>query len=284
MPGRRQATIELAAEIERRGFTGLYCPSFGDGLALSVALAQVTREIPFGTGIANIYTRHPADFAQTAAFVHETSGGRFRFGVGVSHTVTNTRLGLKTGTPLADMRRFVTDLRAAAGRFGNQPPLILATLRRKMVELAGEVGQGAMWANAARSHMPASLQALPPEKRADDFFIGNMIPTCVAEDRAAAAAVDHREQVVGPVGQPARALVAMGHEGQRADPGRELVDRVVAHVPDRHGVRGVAERVVVRHRADAADAPVGEHFFQAADERRFGNAELAGDLRVGPLH
>jgi len=201
MPGRRRATIELAAEIERRGFTGLYCPSFGDGLALCGALAHVTREIPFGTGIANIYTRHPADFAQTAAFIHETSGGRFRFGVGVSHAVTNTRLGLKIGKPLADMRRFVTDLRAAAGRFGDQPPLILAALRRKMVELAGELAQGVMWANAARSHMSASLRALPAEKLGGDFFIGNMIPTCVADDRAAAAAV-MRKVLLGYVQLP----------------------------------------------------------------------------------
>ncbi|MBX3024912.1 LLM class flavin-dependent oxidoreductase [bacterium] len=192
VPGRRRATIDLAQEIERRGFAGLYCPSFGDGLALCEALALVTRHIELGTSIANIYTRHAYDFAQTAAFIHEISGGRFRFGVGVSHAPTNAWLGVQTGKPLADMRRFVADLRAGAARTGDLPPIVLAALRRPMVGLAGELADGAVWANAARSHMPASLQALPATARRASFFIGNMIPTCVTDDRAAGAAVMRR--------------------------------------------------------------------------------------------
>jgi alkanesulfonate monooxygenase SsuD/methylene tetrahydromethanopterin reductase-like flavin-dependent oxidoreductase (luciferase family) len=58
VPGRRKATLELAQEIERRGFAGIYCPSFGDGMGLCLALALTTKEIRFGTSIANIYTRH----------------------------------------------------------------------------------------------------------------------------------------------------------------------------------------------------------------------------------
>ncbi len=193
MPGRRAATLELAVEIERRGFAGIYCPSFGDGLGLCEALALCTGEIAFGTAIASIYTRHPADYAQTVALIHELGRGRFHFGVGVSHQPVNERLGVATGKPLADVRRFAEQLRRHGERNGELPPLVLATLRRKMVELAGDIAQGAVWANAARSHMRASLGFLPPEKRAgDSFFIGNMIPTCIADDRAAAAAVMRR--------------------------------------------------------------------------------------------
>jgi alkanesulfonate monooxygenase SsuD/methylene tetrahydromethanopterin reductase-like flavin-dependent oxidoreductase (luciferase family) len=192
VPGGRRATLELAAEIERRRFSGLYCPSFGDGLALCEALALRTATIPFGTSIVNIYARHAADYAQTAGFVHELSGGRFRFGIGVSHARTNRALGVTTGKPLADMRRFVDLLRQAAERGGPLPPIVLATLRRPMVALAGEIADGAVWANAARSHMPASLQALPARVQGDAFFIGNMIPTCVCDDRAAGAAVMRR--------------------------------------------------------------------------------------------
>ena len=192
VPGRRRATIDLAQEIERRGFSGLYCPSFGDGLALCEALALATQTIHFGTSIANIYTRHPADFAQTAAFIHEVSGGRFRFGVGVSHAPTNAWLGVQTGKPLADMRRFVGEWRSGGARSGDLPPLVLAALRRRMVGLAGELADGAVWANAARSHMPSSLQALPAGARREDFFVGNMIPTVVCEDRAEGAAVVRR--------------------------------------------------------------------------------------------
>ena len=192
VPGRRRATIDLAQEIERRGFAGLYCPSFGDGLALCEALALSTTTLEIGTSIVNIYTRHAYDFAQTAAFLHEISGGRFRFGVGVSHAPANAWLGVQTGKPLADMRRFVGQLREGAARTGELPPLVLATLRKRMVALAGELADGAVWANAARSHMHASLQALPPGARRDTFFVGNMIPTCVCDDRAAGAAVMRR--------------------------------------------------------------------------------------------
>ena len=191
--GRRKATLELAQRLEQEGFSGIYCPSFGDGMGLCEALALTTHEIPFGTSIANIYTRHPADYAQTAALIHELSQGRFRFGIGISHGPTYDRLGLTVGKPLSDIRRFVHDLRASVGQAGELPPLTLATLRQKMVQLAGEIAQGAVWANAARSHMAQSLRHLPAEKRQDpEFFIGNMVPTCIDDDKAAAAAVNRR--------------------------------------------------------------------------------------------
>lgn len=190
MPGRRLATIDLAREIEKRGFSGIYCPSFGDGLGLCEAIALGTKTIRFGTAIANLYTRHPHDYASSAAFIHELSGGRFEFGIGVSHGPVNARLGLNTGKPLADVRRFVEQLREGGQRTGGLPPVVLATLRRKMVELAAEVGQGAVWANASREYMPKSISYLPAAKRGDEsFFLGNMIPTCISDDRAAAAAV-----------------------------------------------------------------------------------------------
>src|SRR5439155_334834 len=127
--GRRRATLELAARLEREGFAGIYCPSPGDGLALCEALALATHEIPFGTSIANIYTRHPFDYAQTAAVIHELSGGRFRFGIGVSHGPTHERLGLHAGKPLEDIRKFVAEMLAirraiAAGETGRIPELM----------------------------------------------------------------------------------------------------------------------------------------------------------------
>ena len=188
--GRRRATLDLAQRLEAEGFTGIYCPSPGDGMALCEALALVTREIPFGTSIAHIYTRHPAEWAQTAAVIHELSGGRFRFGVGVSHGPAHDRLGIKPGKPLDDMRKFVTEVKAYAPQVGALPPITLATLRRRMVALAGEIADGAVWANAARSHMTESLRHLPDAKRNDPaFFIGDMVPTCIDPDRAVAAAI-----------------------------------------------------------------------------------------------
>jgi alkanesulfonate monooxygenase SsuD/methylene tetrahydromethanopterin reductase-like flavin-dependent oxidoreductase (luciferase family) len=191
VPGRRRATLELAAEIERRGFAGIYCPSFGDGLSLCLALAFATREIPFGTSIVPIYSRSADEFAPAISFLHEVSGGRFAFGVGVSHVPAMARLGVRPGPPLADMRDFVARL-AAVPRVGELPPLILAALRERMVALAAELGAGVVFANAARSHMAHSLAPLGAKRDDPAFFIGNMIPTCIADDAAAARAVNRR--------------------------------------------------------------------------------------------
>jgi alkanesulfonate monooxygenase SsuD/methylene tetrahydromethanopterin reductase-like flavin-dependent oxidoreductase (luciferase family) len=196
VPGRRQATIEMAQRLEREGFSGIYCPSYGDGVGLCEALALSTREIPIGSSIANIYARHPSDYAQTAALIHELSGGRFRFGIGVSHGPAHQRLGVSPGKPLEDVRDFVRELGRWAKQAGELPPLVLATLRRQMVALAGEIARGAVWANAARCHVPRSLTHLPAAARQDPtFFLGNMVPTCIDDDRAAAAAVNRRTLV-----------------------------------------------------------------------------------------
>ncbi|MFV0295743.1 MAG: LLM class flavin-dependent oxidoreductase [Hyphomicrobiaceae bacterium] len=192
VPGRRRATLEVATELEKRGFAGIWSPSMFSNLSLAEALCHVTRTMTFATSIAPIYSRTLLDFAQSAAFIHELSGGRFRLGVGVSHAPSHVRMGVTPGKPLADMRSFVGKLRASAG-LGAMPPVVLAALRTNMVKLAGEIGDGIVFANASRSHMPASLSSLPEARRNDaGFSIANMIPTCISDDVEAAKAVNRR--------------------------------------------------------------------------------------------
>ncbi|MXX60720.1 MAG: LLM class flavin-dependent oxidoreductase [Holophagales bacterium] len=187
VPGRRRLTLDLAAEIERRGFSGIYCPSMGDGLALCEAIALSTERIHFGTSIVNIYTRHVTEFASTASFIHEVSQGRFWFGVGVSHGPAHKRLGVSVGKPLADIRAFVDEVKAVRSA-GELPPIVLATLRDRMIATAAEIGDGMVFANGARSRMAHSL-TFAGEKAGDPaFFVGNMIPTVISDDRDLAAA------------------------------------------------------------------------------------------------
>ena len=192
VPGRRKATIELAQEIEKRGFSGIYGPSLGDSMALCEALALATNEITFGTTIMPIYFRQVTDFAQTASFIHEVSDGRFRFGIGVSHAPALKSRGISAGKPLTDTRNFVEELRAVP-RAGELPPIVLATLRKKMIALSEEIASGMVFANGARSHMKESLATLSPAARDnEDFFIGDMIPTCINDDVEAAKAVNRK--------------------------------------------------------------------------------------------
>ncbi len=201
VPGRRAQTIELAAEIERRGFSGIYCPSFGDAMGLCLSIAHATTTIEFGTSIQPIYLQHPVALATSASYLHEVAEGRFRLGVGVTHGPVVSRLGVETGKPLSDMREYVDTMRAAGESMGGLPPVVLATLRDKMVELSVEVGDGAVWANASRSRMAHSLSLVPGDRLAGGFWIGNMIPTVIDDDIDAARA-RNRKTLQGYVALP----------------------------------------------------------------------------------
>jgi len=124
------------------------------------------------------------------SFIHEVSGGRFKFGIGVSHAPALQSRGISGGKPLSDTRKFVEDLRAVP-RVGELPPIVLATLRTKMIQLSEEIADGMVFANGVRSHMAASLSVLSKDI-SNDFFIGDMIPTCISDDVEAAKAVNRK--------------------------------------------------------------------------------------------
>jgi alkanesulfonate monooxygenase SsuD/methylene tetrahydromethanopterin reductase-like flavin-dependent oxidoreductase (luciferase family) len=109
-------------------------------------------------------------------------------------------MGVTPGKPLGDTRSFIEKYRAH-DKLGELPPIIVATLRKKMIQLAGELGQGLIFANASLRHTPDSLSVLPDAQRAGGFFIGNMVPTCITEDIAAARAV-HRRTLQGYANLP----------------------------------------------------------------------------------
>ena len=191
-PGRRRATLDWAREIERRGFAGISISSSYANMAQCTALALATERIPFATAIAPIYAQTVEEFAQTAAYIHEVSGGRFQFGIGVAHGPSHVRMGVTPGKPLGDIRAFVAKYRLH-DTIGGLAPVILATLRKRMIALAGEIADGMVFSGGSRAHMAQSLAALPAAKRTDPaFFIGNRIRTCISDDVAEAKAVLRR--------------------------------------------------------------------------------------------
>jgi alkanesulfonate monooxygenase SsuD/methylene tetrahydromethanopterin reductase-like flavin-dependent oxidoreductase (luciferase family) len=191
-PGQRRATLDVAREIERRGFAGISVSSQYSNMAQCLGLAFATESIPFATAIAPIYAQTAEEFAHAAAYIHEVSGGRFQFGIGIAHAPSLLRMGVTPGKPLGDIRAFVAKLKSYEG-IGALPPIILAALRKRMVALAAEIADGLVFANGSLSHMAASLAVLPAAKRGDpNFFIGNRIRTCICGDEAEAKAVLRR--------------------------------------------------------------------------------------------
>ena len=191
-PGERRATLEIAREIERRGFAGISVSSSFGNMAQCLGLAFATERILFATAIAPIYAQAVDEFAQNAAYIHEVSRGRFQFGIGIAHAPAYARFEVKPGRPLSDTRAFVEKFKAHTA-YGPLPPVILATLRKRMIALAGDIGDGLIFANASRAYIADSLAALPQTKRHDaNFFIGNRVRTCICDDVAEAKATLRR--------------------------------------------------------------------------------------------
>ena len=204
-PGQRRSMIALAQELDRSGFPFLYCPHGAggsiepgqqhvarpyqipapyDALGQSFALIQATKRMTIGSGVAVTYTRHPTEMAATANLIHELSNGRFILGLGVGHGPILEQFGYAPEAPIEHMHRYAGELHAAAND-RPLPPIVFAALRKRMTALAGELADGVLFANAARSHIPVSLREVPTAKRAN-FRIGNFAPCYVADDRSEA--------------------------------------------------------------------------------------------------
>ena len=156
--------LDLAPQAEAWGYESLWVTHGGgrDSFLVLAAYAQVTRTIGLGNGVVPIYPRHPVALAQEALTLAELSGGRFRLGIGVSHRPMMTEaLGLDMGSPLQAMREYVAVLRSALSgkvehsgtryrvswqsgmpRLPEPPPVFVAGLSAKMLELAGEIADG----------------------------------------------------------------------------------------------------------------------------------------------
>ncbi|MEY4196639.1 MAG: hypothetical protein RL482_731 [Actinomycetota bacterium] len=197
---KRHAILELARRAEELKFAGIACPSLGATMGLCVSLAHSTNEIKFWTSIQPIYYSHAIEMANTAAHIHEVSNGRFALGLGVSHGPVIDRLGATTATPLADIKNYLATMKAQERFSGDLPPIYLAALRNKMMHLASEISNGAIWANASRKSIATQIALLPDSKRSN-MFLANMIPTVISDDSEAARAI-HRKTLVGYVTLP----------------------------------------------------------------------------------
>ena len=141
--------VAFARRIEALGYSALWLPEAGgrDPFVLAARLLDHTETLVVATGIANIYARDAVAMKAAQYTLAEQSGGRFLMGIGVSHRllVEDVR-GHTYGPPLTAMKAFL-DRYAAAG-FGavapaERPPVLLAALGPKMLELARERADGA---------------------------------------------------------------------------------------------------------------------------------------------
>jgi 5,10-methylenetetrahydromethanopterin reductase len=158
------ALIELARDVERRGFSSLWMAQFFgmDALTALAVVARETERIELGPAVLPTYPRHPLAMAQQAITASVAAGGRFTLGIGLSHPVViEALMGLDYAKPATHMREYLEVLtpllRGEAVNFsgdryrvnaelkieGAQPvPLIIAALGPVMLDLAGRFADG----------------------------------------------------------------------------------------------------------------------------------------------
>ncbi|MEX2159784.1 MAG: LLM class F420-dependent oxidoreductase [Dehalococcoidia bacterium] len=154
---------EVLQQAESLGYTDAWTAEVDqlDGFVPIAPAALWTERMRFGTAIANVFIRGPALLAQQAAAVAEVAPGRFVLGVGASSpAIIENWNGMEMRRPLERVRETVAFLRQVfAGeraanetlgvrgfrlgrRFADPPPIFIAALRKKMLELAGSEGDG----------------------------------------------------------------------------------------------------------------------------------------------
>ena len=134
---------------ESLGYTAAWFPeSVGGKEALSHAaiLLAGSPRIVVATGIANIYARDAAAMINGARTLAEASPGRFVLGIGVSHAPSVAARGGTYGRPIEAMTAYLDAMDAAAysGPLPTErPPVLLAALGPRMLELAAARADGA---------------------------------------------------------------------------------------------------------------------------------------------
>ena len=158
------AAVERVKLAEQLGYESVYLTHISgrEPFIVLSAYARATERIRLGTGVTPIYTRTPANMAQTAATVDELSGGRHNLGIGVSHRpVVEAWYGQTIDRPVREMRDYVAIVRAILR--GEDPPpgekwqtafrlleprpdvpIYIAALSPAMLRAAGEIADGAI--------------------------------------------------------------------------------------------------------------------------------------------
>ncbi len=131
----------FARKLERLGYGALWFPeTFGrDPFVCAAHVLGATERLDAGAAVAVIWKRTAAAMAGASRTIGELFPGRFVLGMGVSGGPFMKRHGLDYGKPLSHMREYLARMREApfyGPRPALEPPVMLAALRPKMLELA----------------------------------------------------------------------------------------------------------------------------------------------------
>jgi probable F420-dependent oxidoreductase len=154
--------------IEALGYTALWLnegPGVKEPFAQAGLLLGCTERLVLATGVANIWARDAAAARNAAFALAEAHPGRFTLGLGVSHQPLVALRGHDYARPLSAMRAYLDALDGVAWTGPSPPtpvPLVLAALRPKMLDLAGERASGAIPYFTPVEHTALARERLGP--------------------------------------------------------------------------------------------------------------------------
>jgi len=158
--------VAFAQAVERLGYSALWLPeTFGrDPFVMAAYMLNATRRMAVGTAIANVWKREPMATAAAARNLAELFDGRFILGLGVSAGPFMRRNGLCYDKPVEFVRDYLARMKSAPYKAPlpkEEPPVVLAGLRPRMLRLAAEASDGVITALSPPALIARMRTALP---------------------------------------------------------------------------------------------------------------------------
>lgn len=139
----------LAQAVEQLGFGALWfgeAPGGKEAFTRAAGLLAATDQLVVATGIASVWGRDPLNAGSAIRTLGEAYPGRFVAGLGVSHPPAVAQRGEEYRRPLQLMTEYLAGMAAAEHRSpepAQRPPVLLAALRPRMLDLAAASADGA---------------------------------------------------------------------------------------------------------------------------------------------
>jgi probable F420-dependent oxidoreductase len=136
-----------------------------EALTSAALLLGATQRMLIASGIANVWARDPIAMAAAGRTLVEAFPGRFVLGIGVSHGPLVDTRGHRYQQPMEKMRGYLDAMDAAPWQgppLPEEPPLVLAALGPRMLQLAAERSAGALLYNSPPEATATARSVLGP--------------------------------------------------------------------------------------------------------------------------
>lgn len=165
---KNQEVVQFARRVENAGYSVLWVPEVmgREIFSLSSHVLSQTERLVVGTGVAIAFSYEPIVTACATRTLGEFFEDRFILGLGVSNKVYNTRRGVGYDKPVSFMREYVEKIKTApynAPKPHHEPPIVLAGMMPKMLQLAGTATQGTLTYFTTTEQVALAREALGPK-------------------------------------------------------------------------------------------------------------------------